>query len=149
MLDISERLRSLFTGVIQESGDSYVIEVPQHEIDHDAVQVGDRYRVALIDAAEPTSTGTESDVQQRQSRVSETSQSEQLTPPVEEGEVRQVSVETTGDQGDGIAKVERGYVVISPDPKPGEQQPSRSRRSSRTSFLYRSSTTPARSHSPL
>ena len=43
------------------------------------------------------------------------------TPPVETGDVRTVTVETTGDQGDGIAKVERGYVVIVPEAEPGEE----------------------------
>jgi predicted RNA-binding protein with TRAM domain len=42
-------------------------------------------------------------------------------PPVEEGEVRAVTVETVGDQGDGIAKVDRGYVVIVPNTEPGDQ----------------------------
>jgi predicted RNA-binding protein with TRAM domain len=32
-----------------------------------------------------------------------------------------VTVETTGDQGDGIAKVERGYVVIVPGAEPGDE----------------------------
>jgi predicted RNA-binding protein with TRAM domain len=32
-----------------------------------------------------------------------------------------VTIETTGDQGDGIAKVERGYVVIVPDGQPGDE----------------------------
>ncbi len=38
---------------------------------------------------------------------------------MDEGEVRDVTIETTGDQGDGIAKVERGYVVIVPSGQPG------------------------------
>jgi predicted RNA-binding protein with TRAM domain len=38
-----------------------------------------------------------------------------------EGEVRDVTIETTGDQGDGIAKVERGYVVIVPGGQPGDE----------------------------
>ncbi|ELZ53165.1 hypothetical protein C465_01419 [Halorubrum distributum JCM 9100] len=37
------------------------------------------------------------------------------------GEVRDVTIETTGDQGDGIAKVERGYVVIVPGGQPGDE----------------------------
>jgi predicted RNA-binding protein with TRAM domain len=32
-----------------------------------------------------------------------------------------VTIESVGDQGDGIAKVERGYVVIVPDGQPGQQ----------------------------
>ena len=37
------------------------------------------------------------------------------------GEQRTVTIETTGDQGDGIAKVERGYVVIVPGTVPGDE----------------------------
>jgi predicted RNA-binding protein with TRAM domain len=40
---------------------------------------------------------------------------------VNEGETRTVTIETTGDQGDGIAKVERGYVVIVPGTVPGDE----------------------------
>ena len=42
-------------------------------------------------------------------------------PPVDEGEVRNVTIETVGEQGDGIAKVERGYVVIVPGGQPGDE----------------------------
>jgi len=41
-------------------------------------------------------------------------------PPVSEGERRTVTIETLGDEGDGIAKVERGYVVIVSDAEPGD-----------------------------
>ena len=41
-------------------------------------------------------------------------------PPVSEGERRTVTVETLGDEGDGIAKVERGYVVIVSGAEPGD-----------------------------
>ena len=42
-------------------------------------------------------------------------------PPVNEEETRTVTIETTGDQGDGIARVERGYVVIVPSSVPGDE----------------------------
>lgn len=42
-------------------------------------------------------------------------------PPVDEGKVRNVTIETVGDQGDGIAKVERGYVVIVPGAQLGDE----------------------------
>jgi predicted RNA-binding protein with TRAM domain len=32
-----------------------------------------------------------------------------------------VTIETNGDQGDGIAKVERGYVVIVPEAETGDE----------------------------
>lgn len=42
-------------------------------------------------------------------------------PPVEEGNRREVEIENLGDQGDGIAKVERGYVVIVPETNIGDR----------------------------
>ncbi|MWV64361.1 TRAM domain-containing protein [Halorubrum sp. JWXQ-INN 858] len=42
-------------------------------------------------------------------------------PPVSEGDVRDVTIETLGDKGDGIAKIERGYVVIVPDSELGDE----------------------------
>jgi predicted RNA-binding protein with TRAM domain len=42
-------------------------------------------------------------------------------PPVEEGERREVEIEDIGDQGDGITRVERGFVVIVPETKPGDR----------------------------
>jgi len=43
------------------------------------------------------------------------------TPPVAEGEQRTVEIEDIGDQGDGITRVERGFVVIVPDTEQGER----------------------------
>ena len=37
------------------------------------------------------------------------------TPPVEEGELSTVEIGDIGDQGDGIIRIERGFVVIVPD----------------------------------
>ncbi|WP_242493277.1 TRAM domain-containing protein, partial [Haloarcula hispanica] len=45
----------------------------------------------------------------------------QPKPPVEEGEQRTVEIEDIGDQGDGITRVERGFVVIVPDTDVGER----------------------------
>lgn len=40
---------------------------------------------------------------------------------MEEGDIREVEIETVGDQGDGIARVDRGFVVIVPETGPGER----------------------------
>ena len=37
------------------------------------------------------------------------------------GEIRYVEIESLGKQGDGIARSERGYVIIVPGSKVGEQ----------------------------
>ncbi len=44
-----------------------------------------------------------------------------LSLSVEEGEIRYVEIEDIGKQGDGIARVERGYVIIVPGAEMGER----------------------------
>ena len=118
MVEIPDSLRSLFTAQVQEHDDSYVIEVPKSEIEHEAARPGETYRVAVFPSEEESTT-------EETQEDTELSQADREpgppAPPVDEGEVRQVSVESVGDQGDGIAKVERGYVVIVPEAKPGDE----------------------------
>ena len=115
MVEIPDSLRSLFTARVEERGGRYVIEVPESEIEHEATRPGETYRVAVLPTPESGggSTDTSSTTSDRDSGPPD--------PPVDEGEVRDVTIESVGDQGDGIAKVERGYVVIVPDAKPGDQ----------------------------
>ena len=53
--------------------------------------------------------------------VLETSDSDPDGPSVAEGEVREMAIKSLGEQGDGIAKVDQGYVVIVPDAHPGDK----------------------------
>lgn len=107
MVEISETLRTVFTGTIEQRGDSYVIEVPNEEVSHGTITAGGVYRIALLNTHETS-----------RSRQPETDES---TPPVAEGDRRTVTVEAVGREGDGIAKVERGYVIIVPGGEPGEE----------------------------
>ncbi|PSQ21936.1 deoxyribonuclease [Halobacteriales archaeon QS_9_67_17] len=107
-MEISEKLLCLFSADIEAEGDRHVVEVPRREVDTGSVEAGETYRVALIaaDAETVTEEGGES--------ASATGRDEPQ-PPVEPGEIRYVEVEDIGKQGDGIARVERGYVIIVPD----------------------------------
>ncbi|MFB6197039.1 MAG: TRAM domain-containing protein, partial [Halobacteriaceae archaeon] len=42
-------------------------------------------------------------------------------PPVEKGAVRDVEIESLGDQGDGVARIDPGYVIFVPNTEVGEQ----------------------------
>jgi predicted RNA-binding protein with TRAM domain len=117
MVEIPDSLRSLFTATIEERDGRFVIEVPESEIEHDAARPGGTYRIAILPHHEPSNGSTSGASAER----SGGSQSGPPAPPVDEGEVREVTIESVGDQGDGIAKVERGYVVIVPDAQPGDQ----------------------------
>jgi len=132
MVEVPDSLRSVFSATVEERGDGYVVEVPTGEIEHDAIAPGETYRIAVLDAA-PTGEGTADRGRADAASASPSpspSDSRRRTdgddgplpdPPVDEGEIRDVTIESLGDQGDGIAKVERGYVVIVPDARPGDQ----------------------------
>lgn len=112
-MDIPSQLRCLFSGTVEERADSYVIEVPKQELQTGTLQANEMYRVALLSL--PADTGSQQSAQKPQK------EREPRTPPVEEGEQRTVDIEDLGDQGDGLARVERGFVVIAPDTEVGER----------------------------
>ena len=118
MVEISDSLRSVFSAQIEERDGSYIVDVPASEIEHDALAADETYRVAILKSESPTSQ--KSQAEQPQSTAQQPTPTSD-GPPVDEGEVRDVTIETTGDQGDGIAKVERGYVVIVPGGEPGDE----------------------------
>ncbi|WP_128906112.1 TRAM domain-containing protein [Halorubrum amylolyticum] len=119
MVEIPNSLQSLFSAPIEEQDGTYSIEVPSSEINKNAVSAGETYRIALLESS--TSTEGSRQPESPQSSSPETESREPSEPPVDEGEVREVTIETVGDQGDGIAKVERGYVVIIPGAQPGDE----------------------------
>ena len=112
-MEISEELRCLFSGKVEERDGSYVVELPEQEISLGDIQVDETYRVAILPSPETNEAkNTDTDPQPEQAPQ---------TPPVEEGEQRTVEIEDIGDQGDGITRVERGFVVIVPDTKQSER----------------------------
>jgi predicted RNA-binding protein with TRAM domain len=112
-MEISEQLRCLFSGEVEERNGSYVIEVPEQELRLGDLQADETYRVAVLPVpATNEANDTDTDPQPEQTPQ---------TPPVEEGEQRTVEIEDIGDQGDGITRVERGFVVIVPDTKQSER----------------------------
>ena len=115
MVEIPDSLRSLFTATVEQRGEKYVIEVPKSEIENEAATPGQTYRVAVL----PHEMEVETDDNGRDTQPAR--DSGPPSPPVDEGEIREVTIESVGDQGDGIAKVERGYVVIVPGARPGDE----------------------------
>ena len=114
-MEISEKLLCLFSTEIAQEDDRYVIEVPRREIDTGDIDPNEIYRVALI-ARDEAETESESGSTSRS-----TSPPTEPQPPVEVGETRYVEIEDIGKQGDGIARVERGYVIIVPGAEVGER----------------------------
>ena len=116
-MEISDKLLCLFNADVSETGDTYTVEVPRREVDTGSIETGETYRVALIsrESVESGTSGSSS------SSAASSRPSSEPQPPVDVGEMRYVEVEDIGKQGDGIARVERGYVIIVPGAEVGEQ----------------------------
>ena len=113
-MEIPIELLTLFSAQIDQHDGNFVIEVPRGEVATGDVQRGETYRVALL----PGPVSDDSD----DATVSDSSSGpDHSDPPVEEGERRTVEIESIGEQGDGITRVERGFVVIVSDTSLGEE----------------------------
>ena len=109
---MSDHLLSLFSARLERDGDALSIEVPEHEVSTGPLEAGRTYRVALLPAAggtaarsQPAPEPTDADPE----------------PPVEAGEVVELEIEDLGDRGDGIARIDSGYVVFVPNTTLGER----------------------------
>jgi predicted RNA-binding protein with TRAM domain len=110
-MEIPEQLRCLFSAKVEQQNETYVVEIPGQEVQAGDLQHGETYRVAIL----PSST------QGTKTKASIAQEDGQPGPPVEEGETREVEIEDIGEQGDGITRVDRGFVVIVPDTEQGER----------------------------
>ena len=152
-MEISEDIRCVFSAELVERNGSYVIDVPDREVDLGTLTDGETYRVAMLSHertadADRTADGSAADSDDgvgsgvrkrsneadgsgsRSARASGTNGStddgagsadDEPEPPVDRGDEVTVDIEGIGDQGDGIARVDRGYVIIVPDTEKGER----------------------------
>ncbi|AUX09373.1 RNA-binding protein, contains TRAM domain [Halalkaliarchaeum desulfuricum] len=111
-MEISDQLRCLFSATVEQRDGSYIIEVPERELQLGEIDEGSTYRVALLST--PSEPKAQAETPPKQTHDS-------TEPPVKEGEQRTVEIEDIGDQGDGITRVERGFVVIVPDTEQREK----------------------------
>ena len=91
-------------------------EIPKQEVDIGYIDPTENYQVGVVkqpgENSQPTPSQTNDDSSQ---------QPELDQPPVSTGETRAVEISELGDQGDGLARVERGFVVIVPNTQKGER----------------------------
>jgi predicted RNA-binding protein with TRAM domain len=113
-MNISDDLLCLYSATIERQDDSYVLEVPEQEVQNGDLSDDDVYKVALIAAGLDETETTQDSVEREQPVESESG------PPVDEGDIRKVEIEGLGDQGDGVGKIAGGYVVIVPETEPGD-----------------------------
>jgi predicted RNA-binding protein with TRAM domain len=103
-MEISDDVLCFFSAQVEEQNDSYIVTIPEREVTTGNIKREAVYRVAIFsnDATQTTP-------------VAERSQNPEHDgphPPVEVGDWQTVDIEDIGGQGDGIARVERGYVIV-------------------------------------
>ena len=112
-MEISENLLTLFSEEIEKQGNSFVVEIPDRELEIGEMNAGEIYRIAI--------TARDSESRSRPDSTNFDSTDSREGPPVEEGQILDVEIEDMGDQGDGITRVGPGYVVIVPETKVGDR----------------------------
>lgn len=122
-MEIPEQLACLYTAELTETENSYTFTVPATEVEEGSVTPGETIRVAVLadnDVGDGSDSPDDTTEETASTARSETSTASQPEPPVSEGETRVVEIQDVGDQGDGITRVERGFVVIIPETDEGE-----------------------------
>jgi len=112
-MEIPDELLCIFSTRVEEHDGTYTVEIPKRELELGQVEAGETYRLAML----PTKNEQTERTDETESKRERSPQG----PPVEEGETRDVEIVDIGDQDDGIARVERGFVVIVPDAEKGER----------------------------
>ena len=116
-MEISDDLLCLFTAQVSAEDDSYHIEIPDREIENGTIDTTETHRVAML----PAESDTTSDSSADQPTEPAPEQEDKQQPPVDVGETREVEIDSIGDKGDGIARIDRVYVVIVPDTEVGDR----------------------------
>ena len=106
-MQLPDNLICLFSARVERRDGSFVIEVPEREVRTGSLEEGGHYRFAAFPRVAAGGGGGRGRPRRE--------------PPVEVGDVREVTIEGLGDQGDGIARVDRGYVVIVPETAVGDE----------------------------
>jgi predicted RNA-binding protein with TRAM domain len=109
---VPDNLQCLFSAEITETDGDYVIEIPPNELDTGNPSAGEQVRVGLYPAVSEAVT----------SAVEKPSTNQHgQQPPVGQGDELKVKIQDTGDQGDGIARIDSGYVIFVPNTEVGER----------------------------
>ncbi|WP_433633714.1 TRAM domain-containing protein [Halomicrococcus sp. NG-SE-24] len=114
-MEIDDELLCLFSVDIDEQDDNYTITIPKREIEKGEVDDDSVYRVAVLTSNTPTDSRTQD------THASQPETDDDPGPPVDAGDRRRVEIEDIGEKGDGIARVERGYVIIVPGTEQDDQ----------------------------
>lgn len=117
MLRIPDKLESIYKVRATRNQDgTLTVEIPEVVDSNLDIEDGELLQVALFSTENnPTEFGVSNAGRSENGHIPDSSDT-----PVDEGEKREVEVTEKGDKGDGIAKIDDGFVLIVPDADVGE-----------------------------
>lgn len=119
-MNLPDSLRCMFSARVDRQDGSFVVEIPEEEVDLGTVNKGQVYKAALLSTPDSAKAGKTA-VADSPTQTRDNQERREQEPPVEEGEIREVEIEDLGDQGDGLARIGPGYVVFVPGTRVGDQ----------------------------
>lgn len=108
---IPDKTLCLFHAKLENDAGAYRIEVPDREVSLGTLDPHRSYRVALL----PSTAG------QTDRRTPRKHSGGSRDAPVGEGEQVEVEIEDYGEQGDGLARIGKGYIVFVPETDIGDR----------------------------
>ena len=116
MVNETDQIACRYIAQIEDDGGRYTIEVPDAEVEFGSLAANGAYHITIEHTGE-TQRATDDNAQQAETDT----QSTPVQAPVAEGEELDVEIEDVGQQGDGIARVGPGYVLIVPGSEVGDE----------------------------
>ncbi|MFB6299301.1 MAG: TRAM domain-containing protein [Halobacteriales archaeon] len=116
MSEISDALLAVFHAEVTHQDDAYEVEIPASIVESGSVASNETYRIGILEPHDNVVAGRET-----APSVPAEPTAEMTEAPVAEGEQLDVVIEDTGDEGDGIARLDPGYVIFVPDTEPGDR----------------------------
>lgn len=112
----------VFSEEVLEDGERYVIEIPPSLEGDTGVHPDETYRIALIsDASELIRRAGQGDSKEATRAPNTSEPTASRTAPVSTDETLSVTITADGTHGDGVAKVNGGFVIFVPEASVGEE----------------------------
>lgn len=111
---------TVFSGEVVEADDRYVVELPREIERSPGIREGP-YRVAIVARDEEPIRVSPRGQSERTTGTDRRQPTADRTAPVEVDETLTVTIQSDGDRGDGVAKVNGGFVLFVPDTSVGDE----------------------------
>lgn len=117
---VSDNVYCVVPVIVELVDGRYVIEIPDSVMENGGIDRGEVCRVAMLEPASKHGGGSEGD-SLSQTGYTKGVGSRGEGPPVSVEDILELEITSVGDQGDGVARTEEGYVIFVPGTHKGDR----------------------------